>query len=863
MKRGTSTGQTRSQQQDLYKILEFLDSGESGQQGHQEPGTGFSLLYSTLGYLHHQRNSQGIVSDTTNVGGLQGAIGIIPNGVMHASTIAAITNNTGSGHGHNHNHPARRCPHPENITTGVISKSQNVPAHVTLCKNAMRRILKRHKAIQERISKGIEDGDKSLLDTTTTTQIPKGLNEENENGNNNDDNERIDSDSYDDEDSEEEEEDEEDEEDDDDDEDYREDSAENADDEEDEEDEESSSRNSNNNNKEDDGACGSSGNGRSKEGKTDNRTRATLRKIRRVCGCGCKDLIELVLHNLGGAAFSSTIARVMLDLPVVQAYNSYSKDKLCEAELQRAVDLTLGKNRDTFVQYMLGERLCFWVLGCYLLGFATADELTEIRDSEIPDLKGIQLTDYDDVSFYLCSSVANSAKYDTLHGAILRFLENELLYAAQDSNARGPGLSHTDDIVDFVLSNWCRPHADITDDVLRQEVLATLQTSPLFAQSRSSPGFWRPSPLSERILPKEWRLSPDVLAGKRPVRSSRDGTTVAAASLLLAAEKEKEAARQSKAAAAQTGGKKHKSFADADGGFASAGGNGGGGGGGNGTGDRDAEQGAGAKIRTGPKFLSCSRCGTDIPGRGPNAGWKIGQNRDDVLCLDCCVVVNITVSCMICGKQYSRGDENSEEEMEEEGENEWICCDGCHRWAMVGCDSSIIDIKEYDESLDNPKKYFCPFCVDHKRQMQYFRFLAESTEKNSESVLLLSQRSSADAHEPSLKKARFQILPDEVGCETDEYVEAAVKEFTDEIYPALLAENARALTLDQKEEVAALKEELAKKIRYMLREKVRSHNESMRKLNADLEVQISCLSREMPCIFREHLEKIISAKQKH
>lgn len=812
-----STGTTRSQH-DLYKVLDFLDSGENGQQVPQEPGTGFSLLYSTLGYLHHQRNSQNIGNDGGNGSNSQGAMGVIPNGVMHASTVSAAPISNNSGHGHGHNHPVRRCAQPENITTGVISKRQAVSSHIAMSKSAMRKILKRHKKIQERILKGIEGSDAKFLSSTTTTQSQNNFNNnENEDYNNDDaDNEKDNEDDVDDV---------------------------------DDEDYEGEEGNMNNVDDEID------------ENNIDGKIKYILRKIRNVCGCECRDLIELVLHNLGGAAFSTTITRVMLDLPVVQVYNSYSKDKLVQDELQHAIDFTLDKNRDTFVQYMLGKQMCFWVLGCFLLGFASADELTEIRDYEIPDLKGIQMIDYEDVSFYLCSSVANSSKYDTLHGAILRFLENEFLYAAQDRTSRGPGLSHTDDIVDFVLCNWYRPHYNITDEILRQEVVATLQTSPLFSKSHSSPDFWRPSQLAEKIIPKEWRFSPDVLSGKRPIRSSRDGTTVAAASLLLEAEKEKEAARQSKAAATQTGSKKHKSFADNDGGFASSGGNGGGGSGN--SGDKDVEQGPSTKIHAGPKYLSCSRCGADIPGRGPNAGWKIGQNRDDVLCLDCSVVVNVIVSCMICGKQYSRDNENSEEEIEEEDENEWICCDGCHRWAMVSCDPTISDIKEYDESLANPKKYFCPYCVHHKRQMQYFHFLAESTEKNSKNVLILPQKSSTEMHEPSQKKAKMQTLPDEEGCETDDYVENTVKQFTDEIYPALIADNARSFTAEQKEELAAFKDELAKKIRYVLREKVRGYNESMRRLNADLEVQISCLICEMQCIFREHLEKIISSKQKH
>lgn len=804
---------------DLHKILDYLDSGDNGQQASQEPGTGFSLLYSTLGYMHHQRSSQNMTNDSNSGSGFQGGAGAIPSSVMHAATVSVVANNNNNnnnnngGHGHGHGHPVRRCIQSENITTGAFSRSQAVPTHVAMCKSAMKKILKRHKAIQERMAKSIDNCDKGLLLDVTQTKVDT---KDDINENDNDDNNNED------------------------------------DDDADNEEEEGEEVPVNSSSNEDD----------NREGSLDDKTKSTLRKVRRICGCGCRDLVELVLHNLGGAAFSSTISRVLLDLPVVQVYNSYSRDSLAQDELEHAVDFVLDKNRDTFVQYVLGPGLCFWVLGRYLLGFATAAELTEIREYEIPDLKDSKMLDYDDVSYYLCSGVANSAKYDTLHGAVLRFLENELLYAAQDRAGRGPGFSHTEDIVDFVLCNWCRPHSDITDDILRQEVVTTLQTSPLFSQSRSNTEFWRPSPLAERVLPKEWRFSPDVLAGKRPVRSSREGTTVAAASLLLATEMEKEAARQNKAAAVQTGSKKHKSFADGDsgGGFASTGGGSGGGNGSGGNGgDRDADQGAGAKIRAGPKFLSCSRCGADIPGRGPNAGWKIGQNRDDVLCLDCCVVVDVTVSCVICGKQYSRGDDNSDDEVDEGDENEWICCDGCHRWAMVSCDPTISDIKEYDESLDNPKKYFCPYCVHHKRQMQYFRFLAESTVRSNQSA----QKTAVEPQEPSQKKAKLQLLPDEEGCETDEYVESAVKQFTDEIYPALIAENARSLTLEQKEEVAAFKDGLAKKIRYVLRGNVRSHNELIRKLNTDLEKHISWMTSEIPVMFRENLEKNIFSKQKH
>ena len=905
--------------QDLHKILGYLESCENVRPGSQELGTGYSLLYSTLGHVHHQHGLQGAGSDFgsgsgNNSGGssgFQGCAGFVSNGVMSASTVNIASfgnygsggsgsgsgngggggNNStnsgggggshGHGHGHGHNgnsNSARRlCTLPEDITTGVFSRSQTVSPHITLDNRAIRSILTRQKATQEQMREEAEHHDKNLFVGTAPLREEKEEGDDNNNNNNDDEDDEDD-------------------------------------DESDEDEEKEEGENENEVREGEEGA--------------DEATKAALRKIRRACGCECKELVTLVLNNLGGAAFPDTISEVLFELPIISEYNASvansskkrrttqqqqqqqqqqrkAKKALGREEVRLAVGFCLDRDRDAFVQYALGRERgrSFWVLGEYLLGFATEDELTEIRDHETPELMKIPLVAYEDMSFHSCSSVANSAKYDTLHGAVLRFLENESLYAAQDRAARGAGLSHEDDVVDFVLSNWCRPHRDITNDVLRREVLATLRTSPLFAQSLSCPGFWRPAPLAAQVLPKEWRFSQDVLSGRRPVRSARDGTTVAAASLSLATAiviTEREAQRQGKAflpaaggggggggtnagsasaSSAQSGGKKHRPAppVGSDGDSASSnynndGGNSGYGSpsiNGCGSGDKDGDQGVG--LRDEPRFLLCSRCGADIPGRGPCAGWKIGQHRNDVLCVACCVLVDITTSCMICGKQYSRGDDNSEDDVEDEGEDKWICCDGCHRWAMVRCDPSIRDINEYVETQVNPKKYFCPYCVHHKHQAQYFQFLAESSEKNNPSSLAMpadgccsdgsgsAAAATAEPHEPCQKRAR--TLPDEEGCETDEYVEEAVAHFTDEVFPALLAENDRALTLEQKDEVAAFKDALTKKIRYVLREKVKAHNEQVRRLNTDLGTQISCALCDFECIFREHLEKSFATKQ--
>eukprot|EP01105_Mastigella_eilhardi_P022024 TRINITY_DN5392_c0_g1_i1.p1 TRINITY_DN5392_c0_g1~~TRINITY_DN5392_c0_g1_i1.p1 ORF type:complete len:429 (+),score=110.16 TRINITY_DN5392_c0_g1_i1:818-2104(+) len=98
--------------------------------------------------------------------------------------------------------------------------------------------------------------------------------------------------------------------------------------------------------------------------------------------------------------------------------------------------------------------------------------------------------------------------------------------------------------------------------------------------------------------------------------------------------------------------------------------------------------------------MHCSACGTPIPGRGPNAKWKVGY-KGEMLCVQCNTIAR-RHACPVCHKMYRQG--------RDKDEDEWIQCDDCHRWVMTRCDSAIVDLSLYDDSNPNHLHYSCPIC---------------------------------------------------------------------------------------------------------------------------------------------------------
>jgi len=437
------------------------------------------------------------------------------------------------------------------------------------------------------------------------------------------------------------------------------------------------------------------------------------------------------------------------------------------------------------------------------------------------------------------SSVAREVKYDSLAGAALR--------AVEDGEG---GMAHIDDIVEFIIETWARPTPALaSDEALRNAIVLTLRTNPLFVEPRANPGFYRLADVC-RMLPRRWRC----------------------------------------------GSRSRAIFARDD----SAAASGGGGGGGNsGNASRRQQRSTSKRSRPGNATqlqqllqqgpIVCYHCGATTPGRGPNARWKRGPKAGETACLACHMSRPRKHSCPICGKPYNQPN-TATAAASAEGErpvddDEWIQCDECDRWIMARCDKEIVDLSLYDDSNPNHLHYSCPLCRDRRQQQQQQQqaalpSVAPSPSAVSAAGIAVSSSSAAtpamadgSAEEPRRKRANV-ALDDPLAAEEADTVPieeelAALSERLDAVvadamrqaaidYPATSSAAAAPLSAMAQEELRAFKATLLKRCENAVHRLQRDHERQLERARRDYKMQRQDIEEDFVRQFRDHTDRLFS-----
>jgi hypothetical protein len=80
--------------------------------------------------------------------------------------------------------------------------------------------------------------------------------------------------------------------------------------------------------------------------------------------------------------------------------------------------------------------------------------------------------------------------------------------------------------------------------------------------------------------------------------------------------------------------------------------------------------------------------------------WKKAPSGE-FLCVECHDSRTNKLRCPVCSESYK-----------DSADRDWIRCDDCLRWVMMGCDKELEDLSLYDDDNENYLHYSCPRCRD-------------------------------------------------------------------------------------------------------------------------------------------------------